>query len=83
MAAVFVVLIRVKDFFIIAVYMGGLPVAEHVSRKYRNDRRTGPGDVIFGKANKVIIKRMLLSIITGQILYQKYCPMYLQISKPL
>ena len=58
----FVVLIRVKDFLIIAVYIGGLPVAEHVSRKYRNVRITGLGDVMFGKANKVMIKRMLLFI---------------------
>ena len=62
MDAVFVVLIRVKDFIIIAVYIGRLPVAEHVSRKYRNVRTTGPGDVMFGKANKAITKRMLLYI---------------------
>ena len=68
MVAMFVVLIRVKDFLIIAVYMGGLPVAEHVSRKYRNVRTTGPGDVMFGEANKVIIKITPLYIQTGQIL---------------
>ena len=68
MVAVFVVLIRVIFFLIIAVYMGGLPVAKHVSRKRRNVRRTGPGDVMFGKPNKVIIKITPLYIQTGQIL---------------
>ena len=62
MAAVFVVLIRMKDFLIIAVYIGGLPLAEHVSLKPSNDRTTGPGDIMFGKANKAITKGMLLYI---------------------
>lgn len=38
------------DFLNIAVYTGGLPVAEHVSLKYINDRTMGAGDVILGKA---------------------------------
>ena len=68
MAAVFVVLISMTVFLIIAMYMGGLPVAKHVSRKRRNVRTTGPGDVMFGKANKVIIKITPLYIQTGQTL---------------
>ena len=51
-AAVFVVLIRVTDFLINAVYMGRLPLAEHVSLKNNNERTTGGGDTIFGKAVK-------------------------------
>ena len=68
MVAVSVVLIRVTEFLIIALYIGGVPVAEHVSRKDRNDRRTGPGDVMFGKSNKVKINTTLLYILTRQIL---------------
>ena len=68
MVAVFVVLIRVTEFLIIALYTGGVPVAKHVSRKRRNVRTTGPGDVMLGKANKVIIKITPLYIQTGQIL---------------
>lgn len=52
--AVSVVLIRVTDFLFIAVYMGRLPLAEHVSLKNTNDRTTGGGDVILGKAMKSI-----------------------------
>ncbi len=53
----FVVLISVADFLIIAVYMGGLPVAEHVSLKVGNDRTTEAGDVILGKTIKIIITK--------------------------
>lgn len=50
--AVFVVLVRVTDFVINAVYTGRLPLAEHVSLKNNNERTTGAGDVILGKAGK-------------------------------
>jgi len=50
--AVFVVLIRVTDFLIKAVYIGRLPLAEHVSLKDNNERTTGGGDVISGNAVK-------------------------------
>ena len=51
-SAVLVVLIRVTDFLINAVYIGRLPLAEHVNLKYNNERTTGGGDVILGKAVK-------------------------------
>lgn len=48
----FVVLIRVTDFLINAVYIGRLPLAEQVNLKYNNERTTGGGNVILGKAVK-------------------------------
>ena len=51
-SAVLVVLIRVTDFLINAVYIGRLPLAKHVNLKYNNERTTGGGDVILGKAVK-------------------------------
>ena len=50
--AVFVVLTRVTDSLFNAVYKGRLPLAEHVSLKSDNDRTTGGGGVILGKAVK-------------------------------
>ena len=47
-----VVLVRVTDFLITAVYMGRLPLAEHVSLKENNACTTEGGDVILGKAVK-------------------------------
>ena len=52
MAAVSVVLIRVADFLIIAVYTGNDPVAEHVILKFFNDRIMEAGDIILGKTIK-------------------------------
>lgn len=40
------------DFLINAVCIGRLPLAEHVSLKDNNERTTGGGDVILGKAVK-------------------------------
>lgn len=40
------------DFLIKAVYIGRLPLAEHVSLKDNNERTTGGGDVILGNAVK-------------------------------
>lgn len=47
-----VVLVRVTDFLINAVYMGRLPLAEHVSLKEYNACTTRGGDDILGKAVK-------------------------------
>ena len=45
-----VVFIRVTVFLINDVYMGRLPLAEHVSLKNNNERTMGGGEIIFGKA---------------------------------
>lgn len=47
-----VVLVKVTDFLITAVYMGRLPLAEHVSLKVNNECTTGGGDIILGNAGK-------------------------------
>ena len=54
MPAVFVVLIRVVFFFIIATYNGEVPVAEQVILKRFNDRTAEAGDNILGKTIEII-----------------------------
>ena len=50
--AVFVVFTSVVEFIITAVYMGGVPVAEHDSLYPWTSRTTGAGITTLGEADK-------------------------------
>ena len=55
----FVVFTSVVEFLIIAMYIGGIPVAEHDSLEPRGTsttRRDDHGKTTLGKTNKVAIK---------------------------
>ena len=56
MLAVFVLFTSGTEFLIIAMYMGGVPVAEHDSLFPGNTGTAGAGDTTFGGTNKITIQ---------------------------
>ena len=51
MLAGFVVFTSVVEFLIIAMYIGGIPMAEHDNLPCGNSRTTEAGNTIFGETN--------------------------------